>query len=276
MKKLLILFIAILLTGCSLISKKHEVVISPEQVSNAIITDDNYLLNKYLSDGFPIDYDSNGETLLKMVLENNSLKSLSTLLDRGVDVETRDKSGKTPIFYVRSIEALELLIKDGANIDSYDKGGVNLLTYFIQNKPVSYSELLIKNGVRLTDWDSLFWAVISGDSKLIRDMANAGANFSQKDDKGNYPIYYAYNQDNILELLQVTKYNLNEKNLKNENVLGEVYLRAVADGYIDVVDKLISLGVNPNYMSYGDSAISIARNNNEIEMLEYLKSKGIE
>ncbi|WP_410208757.1 ankyrin repeat domain-containing protein [Fusobacterium sp.] len=276
MKKLFVILLSVMLMcSCTLLSKKHQIIISPEQVSNAIITDDNYLLNKYLSDGFPIDYDSDGETLLRLVLENNSLKCLTTLLDRDVDIETRDSYGRTPIFYVRSIDALKLLINDGANIDSYDKGGENLLTYFIKNKPVSYSQLLIDNKVALNDWNTLFWAVISGNSELIRSMAKAGADFSLKDKEGNYPVYYAYNKNNIMTLLDVAKYNIDARNIKNENVLGEVYLRAVADGYKDVVEKIISLGINPEYMSYGDNAISIAEINNDMSMLEYLKNKGI-
>ena len=63
------------------------------------------------------------------MLENNSLKSLKTLLNRGVDIEQRDEYGKTPIFYVRSLEALQMLIDDGAEIDVYDKNNESLLTF---------------------------------------------------------------------------------------------------------------------------------------------------
>ena len=65
------------------------------------------------------------------------------------------------------------------------------------------------------------------------------------------------------------------RNKKNENIFGEIYLRAVENGYVNVVKKLFELGINPYYMSYGDSAISIAKEKNNLEMIELLKSKGL-
>ena len=47
------------------------------------------------------------------------------------------------------------------------------------------------------------------------------------------------------------------------------------NGYVNVVKKLFELGINPYYMSYGDSAISIAKEKNNLEMIELLKSKGL-
>ena len=277
MRKIVFIFMVIIfLNNCTLLKKKHKIIISPEQVSSAIVIDDNYLLNKYLSDGFPIDYNFSGDTLLKKVLENNSLKSLKTLLNRGVDLELRDEYGKTPIFYVRSLDALKMLTDDGAEIDVYDKDNESLLTFFIKNKPESYSKFIIKKGVKMNDWDTLFWASIEGTPETIEYMAKNGADFSQKNKAGNYPIYYAYNQNNILELLKVASYNFQETNLNNENILGEVYLRSVANGYIEVVDKLIQLGVNPRYMSYGDNALTIALNANNQDMIKYLKEKGLQ
>lgn len=276
MGKIVFIFMVIMfLNNCTLLKKKHKIIISPEQVSSAIVVDDNYLLNKYLSDGFPVDYNFNGNTLLERVLENNSLKSLKTLLNRGVDIEQRDEYGKTPIFYVRSLEALQMLIDDGAEIDVYDKNNESLLTFFIKNKPESYSELIINKGVKIDDWNTLFWASVEGTPQIISHMAKNGADFSTKNKNGNYPIYYSYNENNILELLKVGNYNLSEVNLKNENILGEVYLRAVANGYIKVVDKLIEMGVNPRYMSYGDNALSIANDTENEDMINYLKSKGL-
>ena len=68
----------------------------------------------------------------------------------------------------------------------------------------------------------------------------------------------------LLKLLEIKDYNLNMRNRKNENIFGEIYLRAVDNGYVNVVKKLFELGVNPYYMSYGDSAISIAKEKNNL------------
>ncbi|WP_300620448.1 ankyrin repeat domain-containing protein [uncultured Fusobacterium sp.] len=268
-------------SGCTLFQKKESASPTIEQVYSSILMDDNYRLNKYLIDGFPVDYeDDMGRNLLTVALMNNSVNSVQVLLNRGVNTEKRDILGKTPIFYVRSLETLKKLCEDGANLNVYDNQNEPLLVYFIKNKPLAYSKYVITQKVDFylkdkNGWDALFWAGINGDSALIERMSERGANFLEVDERGNYPIYYTYDDKKILELLKIKGYELKRVNKDKENILGEVYLRAVANGFIPVVQKLLELGVNPNYMSYGDSAISIAKDNENQEMLEFLNSKGI-
>lgn len=275
MKKIgITILFSVLIIGCSSFQEKVPPV-SSVQVYNAILIDDTYLLNKYLSEN-PNLTEEQFNVLLLRSLENNSLKSIKTLLDRGANVNYVDeKTGKTPIFFVRSINALNILIGEGAyiNIETSDKE--SLLSYFIKNKNPKYSQLLIEKGANLSSWDILLAAVLSGNPLLIQNMISHGANFSQTDKFGNYPIYYAYSEDILKILLQINSYNLNQVNKKNENVLGEVYLRAVANSYIDVVNEILKLGVNPYYMSYGDNALIIAKNSNNKDMLKFLQSKGL-
>lgn len=274
MKKIgIVLLFLILLMGCTSFNKNKSVPISFFEVSNAILVDDNYLLNKYLSEN-PELTSSELNTLLIATLENNSFKSLKTLIDRGADINYINPiSGRTPIFSVRSISSLNFLIDEGADLNIIDKNNISLLSYFIENKPLNYSEVLIENGVDLSNWNILLQASIKGSANLIKKMLENGADFSQVDKFGNYPIYYAYAESNILELLNETGYNLNQKNLKKENILGEVYLRAVANGYKDVIIKLWELGVNPYYTSYGDNAISIAVDSSNEEILKFLQNR---
>lgn len=273
MKKIgIISLFLILLMSCTSFKKNKTIPISFFEFSNAILVDDDHLLNKYLTET-PNLSELELNNLFLAALENNSLKSIKTLINRGVDINYINQSEKTPIFFVRSISALNLLIEEGANINIKDSENKTLLGYFISNKPLSYSELLIEKGANLSSWDILLSAATKGSPRLIKKLLDHGANFSQIDKFGNYPIYYAYSKVNILELLNENKYNLEQKNINKENILGEVYLKAVANGYIKVVEKILELGVNPNYTSYGDNALSIATNNNNNEMLLFLKSK---
>lgn len=106
-------------------------------------------------------------------------------------------------------------------------------------------------------------------------MNERGANFLEVDERGNYPIYYVYDEKNLMELLNIKGYDLKKRNLNRENILGEVYLRAVANGFTDVIKRVLELGVNPNYASYGDNAISIAKENKNSEMIKFLNDNGI-
>ncbi|MCF2673951.1 ankyrin repeat domain-containing protein [Fusobacterium varium] len=282
MKKLLILFIiSITIISCSSFGSKDKNIITPDEVLNAVETDNTMLLNNFFASDFPIGYvNKEGKSLLIIALENDSQKVLNMLLGKGVYLEETFEDGKTPIFYVRSLNALEQMVKAGADINKKDSSGKTLLSYFIEAKPLSYSKYLTEQGadvnaVEENDWTPVFRAAAGRDISLLEAMKNNGGNFTKQDLAGNFPIYYAQNEEILLKLLDSAKYNLNAKNKKEENILGEIYLRAVSYNYVSVIEKLLEVGVNPNYMSYGDSALSIARDNRNESMIKYLNSKGI-
>lgn len=282
MKKLLILFIiSITIISCSSFGSKDKNIITPDEVLNAVETDNTMLLNNFFASDFPIGYvNKEGKSLLIIALENDSQKVLNMLLGKGVYLEETFEDGKTPIFYVRSLNALEQMVKAGADINKKDSSGKTLLSYFIEAKPLSYSKYLTEQGadvnaVEENGWTPVFRAAAGRDISLLEAMKNNGGNFTKQDLAGNFPIYYAQNEEILLKLLDSAKYNLNAKNKKEENILGEIYLRAVSYNYVSVIEKLLEVGVNPNYVSYGDSALSIARDNRNESMIKYLNSKGI-
>lgn len=282
MKKLLILFIiSITISSCSNFGSKAEYTAAPEEVLNAVETDNTMLLNNFFALDFPVEYiNKEGKSLLIVALENDSQKVLNMLLERGIYLEEVFEEGKTPIFYVRSLNALEQMVKAGADINKKDSSGKTLLSYFIETKPLSYSKYLTEQGADVNaagenGWTPVFRAAAGIDVSLIDAMKNSGGDFTKQDSAGNFPIYYAQNKEVLLKLLDSAKYNLNMENKKGENILGEIYLRAVSYDYISVIEKLLEMGVNPNYMSYGDSALSVAKDNRNESMVKYLNSKGI-
>lgn len=282
MKKLLILFIiSITFISCSSFGSKDNYSVTPEEVLNAVETDNIMLLNNFFASDFPVDYvNTKGKSLLVVALDNDSQKVLDMLLTREVDLEKTFEEGKTPIFYVRSLNALEQMVKAGADINRKNSSGKTLLSYFIETKPLSYSKYLIEAGVNVNaaeenNWTPVFRAAVGTDISLIDAMKNSEGDFTKQDLTGNYPIYYAQDKEVLLKLLNSAKYDLNTENKKGENILGEVYLRAVSHDYTSVIEKLLEIGVNPNYMSYGDSALSIAKDSRNETMIKFLNSKGI-
>lgn len=281
MRKLICLcMIIIIFTSCSMLKNKKNVVIAPEEVVNAVETDNSFLLNSFFSEDFPVTYSKDGKSLLMIAIENDSHNVLDMILVRGAYLEEEIEDGRTPIFYVRSSEALNKLVIAGADINKLDNKKESVISYFIKNKPFEYSEYLVIAGANLDvendeGWTPIFDAVVSGNIKLVELMLERGGDFKKEDVYGNIPIFYTNNEDMLLKLLEIKDYNLNMRNKKNENIFGEIYLRAVENGYVNVVKKLFELGVNPYYMSYGDSAISIAKEKNNLEMIELLKSKGL-
>lgn len=281
MRKLICLcMIIIIFTSCSMLKNKKNVVIAPEEVVNAVETDNSFLLNSFFSEDFPVTYSKDGKSLLMIAIENDSHNVLDMILVRGAYLEEEIEDGRTPIFYVRSSEALNKLVIAGADINKLDNKKESVISYFIKNKPFEYSEYLVIAGANLDvendeGWTPIFDAVVSGNIKLVELMLERGGDFKKEDVYGNIPIFYTNDENMLLKLLEIKDYNLNMRNKKNENIFGEIYLRAVENGYVNVVKKLFELGINPYYMSYGDRAISIAKEKNNLEMIELLKSRGL-
>ena len=272
--------IIIIFTSCSILKNKKNEVIAPEEVVKEVETDNSFLLNSFFSEDFPVTYSKDGKSLLMIAIENDSHNVLDMILVRGAFLEEEIEDGRTPIFYVRSSEALNKLVIAGADINKLDNKKESVISYFIKNKPFEYSEYLVIAGANLDvendeGWTPIFDAVVSGNIKLVELMLERGGDFKKEDIYGNIPIFYTNNEDMLLKLLEIKDYNLNMRNKKNENIFGEIYLRAVENGYVNVVKKLFELGINPYYMSYGDRAISIAKEKNNLEMIELLKSKGL-
>ncbi|MGL5000194.1 MAG: hypothetical protein ACRC6J_00515 [Cetobacterium sp.] len=265
MKKLLILFILLsILVGCSSFNKK---MYTEDEVVAAVIVDNVYVLNRAIKNGFNIEQElKNRDTLLSLALKEDSLQVISSLLANGANL-TKDLpekkivgintviSSRPPIFYVNSIDALDMFINDKAKLNTFTSDGELLLNFYIKTKPENLVVTLINNDIQLkvldsSGWYPIFWAVnIESENILIELLKKDTSQYTVKDKKGNYPIYYA-NSSEVIEVLLNGEYNLKEKNIYGENILGEVYLKVKKLGYNNLIPILLKKGVNPNYTSY--------------------------
>jgi ankyrin repeat protein len=249
-------------------------------------------LDLFLKSGFDPNYrNEEGETLLMYIVGSNSLKSLKVLLEYNVDLEgetqleviegtTYNKHKKRAIDYVRSKKALEILIDAGVDLNYVDNLGEPLIIKFIKEKPANYTKELIVEGAKLNvvdkeEWTPLMWVVSKNNLSIAKDLISHGANLDAVDSRKNSAIYYAYDESMMLELL-IPKLDKKKKNKDGENILGEVYLRAISNSYYDAVKQAIEIGVDKNYASYGDTPFGIAKENKDEKMIKLLKSLGVE
>lgn len=265
MKKLLfVIMLLLLFVGCSSFNKKKYI---EDEVIAAVVVDNVYILNRAIKNGFNIDQQlKNGDTLLSLALKEDSLQVIASLLSNGANITNylpaRRNIGvdtiitsRPPIFYVNSMEALQMFLNDKANINAFTGDGELLLNFYIKSRPQELALTLIKHGANLrvadsSKWYPIFWAVnIENEIILKQLLKNDSTQYLLKDDKGNYPIYYANSKEVIKELLK-GEYNSTEKNIYGENILGEVYLKVKKLGYNDLIPLLLKKGVNPNYTSY--------------------------
>ncbi|WP_047394107.1 ankyrin repeat domain-containing protein [Cetobacterium sp. ZOR0034] len=265
MKKLLVLFLLLLtLVGCSSFNRK---IYTEDEIIAAVVVDNVYILNRAIKNGFNIDQQlKNGDTLLSLALKEDSLQVISSLLANGADLNkdlpakknigiNTVTSPRPPIFYVNSMDALKMFLNERSNLNAFTSDGQLLLNFYIKTKPEDLVIVLIDNDVQLkildsSEWYPIFWAVnIENEEILKRMLTKDKSLYLLKDKKGNYPIYYA-NSEEVISVLSDAQYNLDEKNIYGENILGEVYLKVKRLGYKNLEKLLLEKGVNPNYKSY--------------------------
>ncbi|MGL5124295.1 MAG: ankyrin repeat domain-containing protein [Fusobacteriaceae bacterium] len=273
MKKSLLFFILVsllLLVGCS---NTDKITIPEQSVYNAILVDDTNTLSLALNLGFPINYRNKGDiSLLNYAVNRNSTKAVDFLSKRIIDLE-QDKL----IFKVKSFNSLKSLIENGANINIKNEEGESLLSFFIKKNSLIYVKYLLEKSVDINvsdfkGYSPIFWAIHSNNLEILSLLLKYKGNPVTLDNKGNYPIYYANSVDNLKILLKFN-YDLDRKNKNGENIFGEIYFRAITNGQFEIINILIDKGINLNYKSYGDTALSIAKKSGNQEMINYIIKK---
>jgi len=93
--------------------------------------------------------------LYKETALNNYYKTVSFLIDQGLDVNAKDEDGGTPLMLAcrqstANLEVIKLLIKSGANINEEDDFGFNALLGAIEYNHVDIAKLLLKHNATIT------------------------------------------------------------------------------------------------------------------------------
>ncbi|MCD6046295.1 MAG: ankyrin-3-like, partial [Gammaproteobacteria bacterium] len=105
------------------------------------------------------------------------------LLDKGADVNAKDKEGKTPLFYAvnkKDVSRAQLLLDKGADVNAKDKEGNTPLFCAVHNKDVPLAQLLLDKGADVNAKDSdglalLHLAVQKQDEPMVRLLLEKGA-----------------------------------------------------------------------------------------------------
>ncbi len=260
-------FLIVFFGGCTSTSR----ITKEQSVYTAILVDNSSQLSLLIDGGFSPNYVSvRGISLLEYAVHSDSIKSMKSLLSRGA------VASDYLLFDVKSLEALTTLAEYGANLETVnDTSGDTLLIHFIRMKSLAYVDFLLNKSVDVNTPNTnglspIFVATTSSTPEILKRVIVGGANPMSEDTLGNYPIYYA-TEPEIIKFLLDYKYDIKKKNMYGENILGEIYLKAVENSQYDIVTSLLKKGVDPKYKSYGRSALDIAQNKNDIEMIKKVR-----
>ena len=142
-------------------------------------------------------------------VKSGDLQKVKRLIEKGAEVNVKDKYGRTPLFFTLSPEIIELLIKKGTDVNAKDNlGGTPLhraLNKAAQSKKYEKAKLLIEKGANVNAKDRfgrtplfeliapLFFSPVEekGDKEMVQLLIQKGANVNVKSLEENTPLSLA-------------------------------------------------------------------------------------
>jgi ankyrin repeat protein len=123
-----------------------------------------------------------GSTLLHVAIFRGRMDFVDLLLDRGADIESKDKDGITPFLAASwfNLEAIPVLIKRGANLNAKDRCGNSALSIAALSGNLESTHALLKLGLDLENaadegYTALTWALRRGHDDIAMLLMDWGA-----------------------------------------------------------------------------------------------------
>jgi len=278
----------------------------------AIENDDREMVKVLLSAGANVNSpNKSGRTPLMYLGEGATTELIDDLLAAGANVHDRDGAGSSVLANVivgTPVAVVKQLIKAGARLDTLDDDGNTVLMRAAGNDDPLVVPLLLTAGVDVaaknTDGDSaLTIAARSGKSQNLKALLDAGSRFNLPEDElTNLFLQAAINDDpSVVRLMLEAGANANAKDDSGTTAL----MSAALSGKPETLKILIAAGADLNTVDdrgvsalmrvsevenaralldagadmslrnkEGKTALALAIENNENEIIKLLKSRG--
>lgn len=156
---------------------------------DATIRGDTERVRSLLNQGLPVDQPDRGSTPLMAAAREGRLEIAEQLLDKGAQVDARDRLGHTPLHHAvikRHADIATLLIKRRANVNAKDNGAMTPLMWAAKKGDAQLVRELVDAGALLEEqsaqvWDfppgtALMFAAHAGHLEAVKALLTAGAN----------------------------------------------------------------------------------------------------
>ena len=220
-----------------------------------------------------------GETPLMRAARTESLDCISALHDTGVDLDQRDAGGRTALMIAAQhgrMNAVRLLIKLGARADLLDRQGFNAARLASRAghdavakrlprgaaAPSNTSDLAARRGwieqtvssqgSEYSGWPPLTIAALQGDTELVKELANAGADLEQRDPAGQTALMRASSRGRARGVAALLKAGAGTGAPDGE--ASPICLASRA-GHTEVIELLLEYGASPRAGSPADSPL---------------------
>ncbi len=255
----------------------HYAVLNENEFVIRLLLQKGYEINRLTNDKNPNLSMSYGVKVpvsaLQLACREKSAKMVELLLENGADVDLMCDNGRSPIFYLLSIdlekhqyynrekprnnesilEIIKLLVQYGADINVIDFLGNNILLHLssIRNLSKEYEALIYEildcyiylniNAVNNIGRNALHYAAKLGFYSVVKLLIGKGIEINKKDKNGSTPLIFMIEQIFDIPSEKVLKYlikkgaDVSAKNNENNTALSI----ASEKGYNSIVENLI-------------------------------------
>ena len=207
---------------------------------------------------------------------------LSILLDKGLDVNYKDRSGSFALGIASSeghTKLVEYLLRSGqAKVNQQDEEGVSSLMQATAGGFTKICHLLLSHRAKLDlqdkkGWSALMFAVAGGYMGLVVDFLGKGSQANLQDECGTSPLMLSSFTGHIHITKVLLAYDA-DPNLQNNEGITALMMGSY-NGHMDVVELLIRHGADMEAQTcIGKTALQFSSNKDHHEVTKLLVEYG--
>ena len=174
---------------------------------------------------------------------------LQAVLATRPDVDRKDRSGRTPLFYACDqtlLDNMTMLIANRAHVNVVDARGMTPLLIVCEKGKPQMAQALIAAGANIAaanpqGMNAILFAGVRGNEKLARLLIASGVNVQSVDLEGNTALHYAARGDHRA-LIKVFPMLMNVKNKAGHTPMNVAGMA----GYTKFVQEMVKFGARAN------------------------------
>ena len=223
--------------------------------------------------------DKYNRTPLYMAIKGDNIEIVKYLINEmGVDASSLDYETLSDVVDNNNLEMLEFLTKRGAKLTVQNNDGNTLLHKTAENGNFGFFEYLNKRGnirnIANNIKDTLLYMAVMGDNvEIVKYFVDHGADLNVKDELLGTPLFMAVENNNI-NIVQYLVNNGANINAKDKSS-NTPLLIAAKNGNLDILKYLINNGANINIKNkFYNASLHMAAKSDNVEVVRYLVSLG--